>query len=523
MASGAQKIRLSPALWVALLGIVLTMVVAVWAERAALGRQNESFERQADRVQSAVDGRLDTYVALLRATVGLFAASDEVTPAEFRDFVGSLGLTERYPGVQGIGYAAWLDSPGARAQVGRDLPTGVRPWPDAVDGESAIVFLQPLDRRNQAALGYDMYSEPVRREAMRRARTLDIPASTAAVTLVQEVDADRQPGFLVYLPLSRADGVFQGWIYAPFRSRDFFDRVFAGEAARDTLIVTVREGGADGTVLWPARPVSPARAGFSTLREVSFGGQTWRLEVSAPRGLGQSGVPIAILVVGLFLTALLSLAWHWQDRLLEAAQRARARSDLLLKEVNHRAANSLQLVASFVYLQAQAVTDPKARAALVATRARILAVSRVHQRLYTDDSVDGVELKAYIETLTEGLADAFEAGGRHLDVEAVEVRTDTDRAISVGVVLVELVSNAAKYAYPPDQPGEIRVRLRREDQTLRLEVEDDGAGFDPTTKAKGSGLGMKVVHAMVTKLDGELIIEPLSPGMRVSVAFSTTG
>ena len=519
MASGVQKIRFAPALWVALLGIALTVVVAVWAERASFGRQNERFERQADGVQSAVEGRLDTYVALLRATVGLFGASDEVTPAEFEKFVGSLDLIKRYPGVQGIGYAAWLDSPGARMQVRRDLPVGAVPWPESDRAESAIVFLQPLDRRNRAALGYDMYSEPTRREAMRRARTLDIPATTAAVTLVQEMDTDRQPGFLVYLPLSRADGGFEGWIYATFRARDFFDRVFIGDAVPERLDVTVRQGGPDGTVLWPARPVSAAGAGFSTVREISFGGQTWRLETSAPRGLAQSGVPIAILLAGLFLTALLSLAWHWQDRLLEAAQRARTRSDLLLNEVNHRAANSLQLVASFVYLQAQAVMDPVAKAALVATRSRILAVSRVHQRLYTDDSVEGVELKAYIETLTEGLADAFEAGGRRLDVEAVEVRTDTDRAISVGVVLVELVSNAAKYAYPADHPGDIRVRLRREDQTLRLEVEDDGAGFDPATKAKGSGLGMKVVHAMVTKLNGKLLVEPLSPGTRVSVAF----
>ncbi|MDP2212219.1 CHASE domain-containing protein [Phenylobacterium sp.] len=520
MVSGALKIRLTPASWIAVLGIVLTLLLAAWAQHSGATRQKERFERQVDGVGAAVEARLDTHVALLRATVGLFAASDEVTPAEFQKFVGSLDLNGRYPGVQGIGHAVWLDGPDARARVRRDLPDGIRPWPDADNGQSAIVVLQPLDRRNRAALGYDMYSEPTRREAMRRARTLDGPAATSAVTLVQELDAERQPGFLVYLPMFGTDGVFQGWVYAPFRARDFFDRVFAGEAALDGLDVTVRDGGVDGMVLWPARPVSPTGSRFSAVREISFGGQTWRLETSAPKGLAHSAVPVAVLGVGLLLTVLLSLAWHWQDRLLEATQRARARADLLLSEVNHRAANSLQLVASFVYLQAQAVTDPKARTALVETRARILAVSRVHQRLYTDDSVEGVELKAYIETLTESLADAFEAGGRRLDVEAVEVRTDTDRAISVGVVLVELVSNAAKYAYPPEQPGDIRVRLRREEQTLMLEVEDDGAGFDPASKAKGSGLGMKVVHAMVTKLNGKLVVAPLSPGTRVSVVFS---
>ncbi|WP_339932073.1 CHASE domain-containing protein [uncultured Brevundimonas sp.] len=509
-----------------MLGIGLTLALAAWAEHSGSIRQHERFERQADVILAAVESRLDTHVALLRATVGLFSASEDVTPEEFRDFVGSLTLAERYPGVQGIGYSAWLDGPDVRAQVQRFLPADVHPWPKAEDAESVILLLEPQGRRNHAALGFDMYSEPVRREAMQRARAQRVPAATSAVTLVQELDAVRQPGFLVYLPLFDASGAFRGWIYAPFRAQDFFDNIFVGPGALEGLEVIIRDGRADGAVLWPGgtaqRPVQASGQRLSTVQELPFGGQSWHMEISAPMGLGHRLVPFGILAAGLFLTTLLSLAWHWQERLLLAAQQARMRSDLLLKEVNHRAANSLQLVASFVYLQAHAMTDQKARAALVETRARILAVARVHQRLYSDDSVEGVELKAYIETLTEGLGDVFEAGGRSLSVEATEARVDTDRAISVGVALVELVSNAAKYAYSEDAPGAIRVRLLREQQCLRLEVEDDGVGFDPATEAKGSGLGMKIVHAMVEKLDGELVIKPRSPGTQVSVIFPAT-
>lgn len=512
--------RLRAAWVIALVGVVLTAVLAAWVHRGAEERRLERFERQADAAVAAVETRLATHIALLRAAAGLFAGSDEVTPEEFEAFVGALELDERYPGIQGIGYAAWLEDPAARAEAMAGLRPGARIWPDGEAGaSSAIVFLQPLDRRNLAALGYDMFSEPTRREAMARSRQEGVPAATAAVVLVQEVDAARQPGFLVYLPLQRPDGAFRGWVYAPFRAHDFFDQVFADQLALERVEIAVLDGGPEGALLWPATRPEPAGARHQAVREIEIGGRSWRLEIAGGRRTGVGGAAAGVLLAGLLLTAALSLAWRWQAVALAEAERARARTELLLGEVNHRAANSLQLVASFVYLQAQAVRDPKARAALVETRARILAVSRVHQRLYSDDSVEGVELKAYIESLTEGLADAFQAGGRRLSVEAETARVPPDRAVAVGVALVELVSNAAKYAYADGVPGDIRVRLSRANGLLMLDVEDDGAGFDPRVKAKGSGLGMKVVRAMAAKLDGELTVEPLTPGSRVRLAF----
>lgn len=512
------KRRLRTGWLIAAAGVALTLMLTSVVQSAADARQRERFEREADAARAAVVSRLNTHIALLRATAGLFAGSDTVTGTEFAAFVEALDLATHYPGIQGIGYAAWLEAPDARARAAGMMGAGARFWPED-EGRSAIVFLQPLDRRNRAALGYDMFSEPVRRAAMARARDENAIAATEAVVLVQELDAVRQPGFLIYLPLRRPDGAFEGWVYAPFRAHDFFNQVFADQIALERLTVVVRDEGQAAARLWPPRSPAAGAGRFETVREVELGGRAWRLEITGGGAGGLRPVAGGVLVAGLLLTLALSLAWRWQAVALADAERARARTELLLSEVNHRAANSLQLVASFVYLQAQAVSDPKARAALVQTRARILAVSRVHQRLYTDDAVEGVELRAYIEGLTDGLGDAFEAGGRRLAVSVDSARVSADRAVAVGVALVELVSNAAKYAYPQDAPGEIRVRLEDLGESLRLVVEDDGPGFDLGAKAKGSGLGMKVVRAMAAKLDGELTVERLSPGVRAAVTF----
>lgn len=515
---GRLKRRLRTGWLIAAAGLAVTLTLTAMVQTTADARARERFERQADAAATAVHSRLNTHIALLRAAAGLFAGSDTVTAEEFGAFVDTLELGAHYPGIQGIGYAAWIDSPEAQARVAARMAPQARFWPDG-EPESAIVFLQPEDRRNRAALGYDMYSEPVRRAAMSRARDQNVLAATAAVVLVQELDAVRQPGFLIYLPLRRPDGGFEGWVYAPFRAHDFFDQVFADQLALEPLTIEVRDGGPDGARLWPPGPARWDGLRLRAVRELEVAGRPWRLEIGAESGAGLLPSAALTLAGGLILTFALTFAWRWQAMALADAERARARTELLLNEVNHRAANSLQLVASFVYLQAQSLTDPKARAALVQTRARILAVARVHQRLYTGDDVGGVELKAYVESLAEGLAEAFEASGRRLSVAAEPARVSADRAVAVGVALVELVSNSAKYAYPQNAPGEIRVRLETDGPRLRLVVEDDGPGFDLAVKPRGSGLGMKVVRAMAARLDGDLSVERLSPGARTVVAF----
>jgi two-component sensor histidine kinase len=211
----------------------------------------------------------------------------------------------------------------------------------------------------------------------------------------------------------------------------------------------------------------------------------------------------------------------------EAAERemreARERAEILLREVNHRVANSLQLVASLVTMQQKSEgLDPGAREALVEAHNRIHAIAQIHRRLYTSEDVRFVAMEAYLSGLVEELEAAMKAAGREhtivLDAEPVRVGTDT--AVSVGVIVTELVTNAFKYAYPRDVLGDIRIRLSRHDGICRLEVEDDGIGFATAGVPKGSGLGTRIVRAMTATLGTSIAYEPRPVGTRAVLTFN---
>jgi two-component sensor histidine kinase len=198
-----------------------------------------------------------------------------------------------------------------------------------------------------------------------------------------------------------------------------------------------------------------------------------------------------------------------------------AHQAVLLREVNHRVANSLQLIASLVHMQGNAVQDPAAQSALRDTQARIAAIMQVHRRLYTSDDVQNVDMREYLASLVDELQQSLAAGGdeRAIRLDAHPLKLNTDKAVALGVVVAELVTNAFKYAYPVGQEGEVRVSLHVEGQNLRLVVEDDGRGMDGQIDARGTGLGQRVIAAMAKSLGARLEYDPAHKGARAVLAF----
>jgi two-component sensor histidine kinase len=181
------------------------------------------------------------------------------------------------------------------------------------------------------------------------------------------------------------------------------------------------------------------------------------------------------------------------------------RHQVLLKEVNHRVKNSLQIVTGMLHLQASSVNDAKLSAQLAEASSRISAVGHAYERLSYDVDVENVDLGAYLQQVCAGAVSMSSHCELNFDA-APDVKLHADRAIPLALIVNELVTNAAKYAFSDRSNGQIWVRVARpEAKTALVSVRDDGvglpAGFD---FSKSKGLGMRIVTALAKQLDARV-------------------
>ena len=203
---------------------------------------------------------------------------------------------------------------------------------------------------------------------------------------------------------------------------------------------------------------------------------------------------------------------------------ARERAEVLLAEVNHRVANSLQLVAVLVRMQANSVTEMAAKDALRETQSRINAISLIHKSLYTSGDVTSVALNDYLGAMLSNLETAMKKDGHTaiLKYHLEPISLPTDASVSLGVAVQELVTNAFKYAYPDERPGEVRVQLKRlGDNQAQLTVEDDGVGIAPNATQAGTGLGSKIIRTMAATLQTQVEYINRAPGTAARLVLTT--
>ena len=201
----------------------------------------------------------------------------------------------------------------------------------------------------------------------------------------------------------------------------------------------------------------------------------------------------------------------------EGLRAANDRLETLLREVNHRVANSLQLVSTMVAMQSRLLADDSAKEALADTERRIQAIAQVHRKLYTSGDVESVEMGEYLSAIIEELQATWSTpiAPRIIRLEADALKLHTDKAVSLGVIVNELVSNACKYAYGDEGGGEVRVSFRRDGADgFRLEVEDDGCGITQGASPRGTGLGSRLISAMAHSLASTIEYDSDHPGCR---------
>jgi two-component sensor histidine kinase len=196
-----------------------------------------------------------------------------------------------------------------------------------------------------------------------------------------------------------------------------------------------------------------------------------------------------------------------------------AEREVLLREVNHRVGNSLQIIASLLHLQANSSTQDGVKAALTNAMGRVAAVAQVHRRLYTSHDLKSVLLNQYLEALLEDLRRSAEGNKMsRLTLKAEPIEIDPDRAVAIGIIVNELVMNAVKYAYP-DGAGPIHIVLNAHGDDLELSIADDGVGLNVKTDPRSTGMGQRIVTAMAQKLDASVERDPQHAGTRIVLRF----
>jgi two-component sensor histidine kinase len=198
--------------------------------------------------------------------------------------------------------------------------------------------------------------------------------------------------------------------------------------------------------------------------------------------------------------------------------------DALLKEMSHRVMNNFQMMASFLHIQSLGA-DPSARAMLRVAEGRLQVLAKLHSILAYTESVQEIEARAYITQLCEQLSAVVDRPGEiYIHCQCEPLLLATDKIVPLGFVITELVTNAAKYAYPPPAAGVITVTLAPEGDAWMLTVRDNGQGVQgpetalPLELSEG-GLGTRLVRVFVEQIGG-VLTSTADSGLRHEIIFT---
>ncbi|MBF0137173.1 MAG: CHASE domain-containing protein [Magnetococcus sp. DMHC-1] len=281
-------------------GLSLWATLAGWQifHDEALTRAKVHFAGEVTEHRSAILNRMQAYEQILRSGVALLDASDHVTRQEWRTFVESLHVARLYPGIQGFGWSVFIRPAELAAHEQSLRAEGFPDYRLRPEGSreiySSITYLEPFEKRNLRAFGYDMFSEPVRRTAMEQARDSGHAALSGKVTLVQETEADKQAGCLIYLPVYKKShplhtvaerrAAIIGFVYAPFRMNDLLQGILRNKHHLVGLRIFDGDTIDPESVLYDSwRGNSPGRIpGTFVHRELlTIAGHAWQMELQS--------------------------------------------------------------------------------------------------------------------------------------------------------------------------------------------------------------------------------------------------
>ena len=508
-----------------ILGAGMTFAVHHSAEQRALAQ----FQREADLAVDRIFTRLRQHLVVLRGAQGLFAASGGgVSREEFRRFLAAFDGQEELEGVQGIGFARMIparQAPLAEAEIrlhyGLDLH--LRPATTPQSWRTPIVLLEPQDSRNQAALGFDMFSDPSRRRTMEQAMSSGSARMTGPVELVQEITAEKQMGFLIYLPSAgpKSAGAppVAGFVYAPFRGDDLFHAALASGPAL-SVALRVTDAGAVGQVLFDDLPPGTPN-GHRLTRVAEVLGRQWVFQVqetgSSPlRHFGTllmaAASALFAAATGFAMTARQQEAARARDLATAAAREAEYRG-LLIDEMKHRIKNHIARIQSIARQSARSATDLRSFSESFDARLQSMAAA---QEVLAGTAVPQADLPTILRRELQQCLDTTEVD--HL-IDGPPVRLDERQAHAFALIAHELVTNAMKYGGLSAKGSGLVVRWQvTPEAELRLDWRETAPAVQPSS-GRG-GFGSRLIEASLRgELSGSLSRDFTDQGLHIRLQF----
>lgn len=504
-------------LLVRFVGILILVAAAIAAVASFLYNQADEANR-AERTAMEVNMRLRDHVAVLEGVRALYQSDSASSGPGIRAFLAALQPHVRAPGMEGVGIAMATrrDDPAAaeamlRQTYGQPIPV----WPESDQAVGfPIVLIEPDTPRRHNALGYDMYSEPVRRQAMRRAWQTGQPAASGIVELMQEKGANgRQPGFLVYIPVyagasavpattgtpsqvvATANGArpIEAFVYAPFRTHDLVRAVLGPQL--DTIQgIEIHAG--EG----PSAPLvfRHGAMGWDTHEQkLQVADRQWTMRISYGRFLERIGRPIAIFLFGVALALLATQLHRVQRRRLGAFQalaeeKARHAEDreLMIGEMAHRMKNAFARIGALARITLRESADLDDFESRFDGRMR--ALSDAKQMLVTG-AVGSVDLG---QMVSRELDLAGWSGERLTSLGGPTVRLDDDGAQAVSLALHEFVTNSIKYG-ALSGTGDLAVNWRRDGGDVELSWIESGLAETPCID--GESFGTQFIRTLIER------------------------
>ncbi|PNG24997.1 sensor histidine kinase [Methylocella silvestris] len=214
-----------------------------------------------------------------------------------------------------------------------------------------------------------------------------------------------------------------------------------------------------------------------------------------------------------------------KEELLEQTQELLQQKQVLLEEMEHRVANSLQMIASILLLKARAVTSEETRVHLQDAHQRVMSIAAVQKHLHASSGVREIEVSSYLSTLCGSLAASMVGDDQPIEVkvEADEGTIDSANAVSIGLIVTELLINAIKYAFPVDKvDARVLVTYEIKGSDWKLTVADNGVGKGlSTARGADSGLGTAIVSALTHQLDAKFAVVSDATGTSASITRAT--